>query len=99
MCTLGMAGIFPSFPEGPFFNIARLSNRLPFLLVYQSTKLCKMLGEHKKKVGKHVLSVQLMIYKLLPTSQVSHHSGEMVQKVWSIITGDCFIHKINLKGR
>ena len=40
-----------------------------------------------------------MIYKLLPTSQVSHHAGEMVQKVWSIITGDCFIHKINLKGR
>ena len=38
-----------------------------------------MLGEHKKKVGKHVLSVQLMIYKLLPTSQVSHHAGEMVQ--------------------
>ena len=79
MCTLDMAGIFPSLPEGPSFNIACVSNRSPFLLVYQRTNLCKMLGEHKKKVGKHVLSVQLMIYKLLPTSQVSHHAGEMVQ--------------------
>ena len=74
-----MAGIFPSLPEGPSFNIACVSNRSPF---YWFTRIITYAGcweNIKKKVGKHVLSVQLMIYKLLPTSQVSHHAGEMVQ--------------------
>ena len=73
MCTLGMAGIFPSLPEGPSFNIACVSNRSPFLLVYQRTNLCKMLGEHKKKGWKTCLECPAH------DSQVSHHAGEMVQ--------------------